>query len=122
MSLATAAPGILRAMGANLYTVERRTAGTYVSGRATPGSTSTFQVLALVISTQGGIELERLPEGTQTSDVKEIYTTSELYAGTEAHAPDVFYYKGETYEVGSVIPWDVAGIWQVMASRRERQQ
>lgn len=92
------------------YTVTRRTASTYVAGRAVAGSSSTLTITASV-QPASGRELERLPEGRRAKETRVLYTTTPLYVGGQgaAYEADRIAIGGATWEVQHVEAWPAAG-------------
>lgn len=97
--------------------VSRRVVGTYVDGiyiRATP---TTFTIdcvtepafnLNRVI---GGVNLnvDGNVEGQRTTDVRQIWTTTELFTQNPAYDPDEILLQGKNWTVARVERWDLSG-------------
>ncbi len=82
------------------YTVTRTATGTREKGHYTPGSETTFDIVASVQPTDGA-ELHDLAEGQRTDEVRVIYTVTELRTRTPAGEPDRIELEG------SEDPWIV---------------
>ena len=99
------------------YTVTRPTAGTVAFGKTTPGVPTTFTISKASVQPVGE-DLTVVPEGRSASDVKVIYTYTELRGGT---LPDVITILGQPYEVYRVQgPWTMRGEthWVAYAARQ----
>jgi hypothetical protein len=100
------------------YVVTRAGTGSFVAGVYVPGASSTFSIVASVqpVNPQ---DLLRLPEGERSTDRKAVYTTTELRtAEAEGALSDRITYRGSTYEVESVNPWDeTGGYFKIIAKK-----
>lgn len=65
------------------YTVTRRVRAKMVNGRAVPGATSMFTIVASV-QPSSGRELLLLPELRRTQEARTVYTTTRLYTGGQS--------------------------------------
>lgn len=91
------------------YTVTRADGpGSHVDGVFTPASSSTLAVLAAVFPLAGR-ELQRLPEGRRTGDVREMFTTVALRVSAPEQAADLVEVDGASFEVEVVEDWNAAG-------------
>jgi hypothetical protein len=86
------------------YSVTRRTGGAYVAGKWIAGAPSTLSIVASVQPV--GDELQDLPEGQHTDDVRVIYTATQLLSRTAATEPDEVSIDGQPYRVFKVEKWD----------------
>lgn len=90
------------------YPVTRTSAGAYVEGRYTPGSTTTFNVVAS-IQPLSGRDLQTLPEGQHASETRAVYTKTELQTRTPSSEPDRLTINGESWEVWQSFRWEAFG-------------
>ena len=103
--------GVLGSLGAGgevgpFYRV-RTAVGVTVSGRYTPGSTSTVQLSSNTsVQPQTGEQLKVAPEGRHADELKAVYTTTDLRARP---VPDLVTIGGEQYEVYLVERWPAFG-------------
>lgn len=101
------------------YVVTRTPLGSYVTGRYVAGTPTTFTMDAS-IQPFGG-ELEVLPDGVLPSDIRVIYSATQL---KEEAPPDSLVIAGETYAVFNVDgPFTMSGIslWRSFAARQRVQ-
>jgi hypothetical protein len=112
--------GAINSLSTGSHTVTRQSPGTYVQGRYTPGTESTFTVVASVQPVTGR-DLQDLPEGQYANEVKKLYTAVELRTRHPDSEPDRINIYGETYTVIQVNRWDGFGDkhYKVLVSRRE---
>lgn len=94
--------GVISALGTGSYTVTRPTASSYTNGRLNAPSTSTFVINASV-QPASGRDLQRLPEGQRSSEIKSIFTMTEL------RLTDVVTIGSSTYQVQHVERWADSG-------------
>lgn len=91
-----------------------------VAGRVQPPVTSTFSIRAS-LQTPTGKDLERLPEGRWTSDMRVVYTLTALILGGPGTGflCDVVTIEGSPFEVQHVEPWDSLGgsFWRAVCLR-----
>ena len=99
MSLAS----VITAFGAS-YTVTRYGSGSFSNGDWTPGSPSTFSIVAS-IQPISKPDLVTIPEGHRISDVKQVFTTTELRTRNGDADPDRITINSEAWEVYSVDHW-----------------
>lgn len=88
------------------YTVTRYATGALATGVFTPGSSSTFSIVACV-QPQRGREIKVGPEGQTGADVKVVYTKTEVRA--TPGSPDVVTVDGDPFKVFEVERWDAWG-------------
>lgn len=100
------------------YTVTRYSPSAYGSdGRLDASTTATFTVDACVQPLTGR-ELERLPEGLQTSEVLALWSPVELKTQGAGQDPDSVLIDGDSYEVQKVERWNTLGAyWRVLLAK-----
>lgn len=98
---------VVDSMATGTYTVTRR-AAEFAGGDAVPTSSETLTIKALVVPLSGR-ELQRLPEGLRSRELKAVYTTTDLRRGADDALPDVVTVDGEDYEVQLVDDWQAPG-------------
>lgn len=100
------------------YTITRTAPGGFVKGRYTEGAQTTFTITGS-IQPVGGRELEDLPEGQSGTEVRVIYTTTELFTRTPANESDYVTLDGEDWYVYRVERWQAFGgtHWVAYVSR-----
>ena len=110
--------GAIASLANATLTVTRTQAGTMADGIETPGTSATFTITASVQPLDGR-ELQALPEGERGSEIRVIYTTTELKTRTATTATDRVEIDGEPYEVISVATWKAWGSthYRCLASR-----
>jgi hypothetical protein len=95
--------------------VSRRVHGTYVNGIYTQATPTTFTIdcvtepafnLNRVI---GGANMVGRVDGEMTTDVRQIWTTTELYTQSDTNDPDEMVLQGHTWTVARVERWDLRG-------------
>ncbi|MBA3841181.1 MAG: hypothetical protein H0X39_00920 [Actinobacteria bacterium] len=92
------------------YVVTRTPAGTYVNGRYTAGTPTTFTIDA-VVQPGSGRDLKVMAEGQFSEDTKVLWTTTALVTMSPVDVPDTLVIAGDTYSVASVIgPWNMSGV------------
>ena len=96
---------VIDCFASDTYTVTRTVEATYTLGRKVAGSTSTLSVIAS-IQPVTGYDLENLPEGQHSENVRHVYTTTELKARQDGFAPDKFAIDSETWEVWRLERWE----------------
>jgi len=98
--------GLISDFATGTYTVSRRTKALIVRGRAVPATATTFTAVASV-QPASGRDLLRLPEGRRSEETRVIYTTTQLYPGTQAGAyeADQISINGISWEVQHVETW-----------------
>ncbi len=86
-------------------TVTRKGAGSYTSGVWVAGAESEMVILASVQPMRPD-EMESLPEGRRDKQAVKIYTSTELFTVRgDNTSPDQMAYRGDTFEVVSVAPY-----------------
>ncbi len=110
--------GAINAFTTGTYVVTRRSASAYgTDGRLVVASTSTVSITACV-QPLSGRELERLPEGLRTRELKAIYTATELKTQGSGQDPDLVSIDGDSYEVQRCDRWaELGSYWRVVASK-----
>lgn len=113
-------PNLLRRFQ-SAFSVVRYASGTYVNGHYTgpAGSPATLSMTGSVLNPTGA-ERKLLPDGVRVEDVIVLYTDQQLKVmdPSLASSGDKVSYKGNTYRVFSVAPWDEhGGFWKSMAVR-----
>ena len=111
---------ISRLRSGTTYTVTRRGQGSYDNNGiyTAAGSPSTFSIIASIQPVTGRA-LEQLPEAYHTDEVRQVFTSTELFAGTPTNAPDELSVDGVTWYVFQVAKWDAHGElhYEAMISR-----
>jgi hypothetical protein len=103
------------------YNVTRPTPGTTTGGVYQEGATQSF-VLTGCVQPLGSRDLLRLPEGERSRERVKLYTTTELRVATAGGSlSDRVVYRGATYEVESVEPWDELGGFFTIVLRKMGQ-
>lgn len=91
------------------YTVTRTARSTFVDGRAVPGATSTFTIVACIqpmSEPMKGRMLHILPEAQHTEEIRIVHTETELRSGAE---PDSISIDGEPWKVIGFQRWQAFG-------------
>jgi hypothetical protein len=114
--------GLISAWGKN-RTVSRRGPSTVVKGRATAASPTTFTA-RMHVQQATAKELQRLPEGERSKDVRVGWSATPLrMTGAEGEA-DVVDIDGEAFEVSKTEPWEHPlsgeGFQRVWLTRKSR--
>lgn len=91
----------VKAFVTGTYTVTRTAAGSYSGGLYTPGAESSFTIDAGIFPLTGR-ELANLPQGQHGTEVRQLFTLTELKTRTPSTEPDTIDISGETWEVLSV--------------------
>ncbi len=100
--------GVIKRFKTGDYTVTRRTQVAPSSGRASAPTTATISIAACV-QPASGRQLQRLPEGMRESEAIAIWCDLELKIKTSTGLPDLVSYRGASYEVQLVKPFDELG-------------
>ena len=113
-------------LGANVLPIWEQTiavtrfdAGSYTKGRYTAGSSSQFDIAAVVQPLRGEA-LEEVPENRRTSENIVIWSQTVLYtaAAPNGRQPDRVTYEGETYEVHTQRDWGtLGGFYRAIANK-----
>lgn len=98
------------------YTVHRRPPAQVVMGRAVPQPEELLQVEANVYPTNGR-ELQRLPEGMRTQEVRTMLSPVELKGQGAGQLPDLVDMDGDSWEVQNVKRWQLGGFWEVLLTK-----
>ena len=101
------------------YTVTRTVAGSYASGRYTPGAPTTFEIEASVRPASGR-DLQQAEGVEHTTDLRRVYTTTELRTRTPTTEPDTIAIDGENWTVINVAHFGVfdGGHYRALVSRQ----
>ena len=102
------------------YVVTRTPAGTYVNGRYTPGTPSTFTIDA-VVEPSSGREIKVVAEGQYAEDTKVLWTSAALQTMSPTTVPDLVTITGDSYSVATIGgPWNMSGvtIYKVSVARQ----
>lgn len=87
------------------YIVTRRSSETVdAAGMSVLADPTIFKIDASIQPITGR-ELEQLPEGQRSSEVRLVLTRSEMRTRLPGNAPDVITYQGETWTVFRVERW-----------------
>jgi hypothetical protein len=109
--------GVLDSFATGTYTVTRRTvAGTGYdsSGVKTAPTTATFSISGL-FHPAAGRDLQRLPEGMRTREVRVLLTPTLLRGAGGGFEPDLITADGDTWEVSMVERYaEIANYWRVI--------
>jgi hypothetical protein len=107
--------GAISSFATGTYTRTRYAAGTIADGVKTRGAGATATITASV-QPLSGQDLQALPEGRRTDEVKAVFTTSELLTR------DRLSIDGEVFEVDKVEPWPAFGLsyFRAVCSRRTK--
>lgn len=99
--------------------VTRTAPGIFTNGIYTKGSTSTVNINPIVIYNSTGLDLQRLPEGQITDEVKTIFTIEQLNVSNEPSGifSDIVHYKTFKYLVITSEDWDLWGYYKSLAVR-----
>jgi hypothetical protein len=94
---------------ASTYTVKRKAAGSYVSGRWTEGAETSITIKG-DLQTMAQEEMQELPEGRRINQTFKMYTETLLNTvidenGTPKTNGDIVLIDGERFEVIAVYPY-----------------
>jgi hypothetical protein len=103
---------------ASPLTVTRTAVGSYVDGVYVPGAESTLVVQAAVFPLSGEM-LKRMPDGLDSSSVREVFTVSALRVSAPAQIPDRVTIDGALWQVETVENWSAAGNFYRSLVRKE---
>lgn len=112
--------GVIASFATGTYTVTRRDASTYVNGRSTSDSTpTTFDIVAGVRPATGR-QLQQIVGLQHGTEVRAVYTTTELRTRTPDNEPDTVSIEGEDWEVVDLdhFPSFGGGHYRAMVARR----
>lgn len=102
------------------YIVTRTPAGSYVNGRYTAGSPTTFPIDA-VVQPSSGREIKVVAEGQFAEDTKVLWTSTPLVTMSPSDVPDTIVIAGDTYSVSQIFgPWSIDGVsfYRVQVARQ----
>lgn len=104
------------------YTVTRPGSGSYTNGIWTPGAGSTFNIDASIQPINVGDlrRVEQVAEGFNISDLKKLYTTTELRVGDSDSMSDTVAIGAETWRVIAVehhLGWDSNGHYKATIAK-----
>ena len=108
------------AFATGTYTVTRGDGpGAYdpTTGYFVADSTTEVEVVAAVFPVTGR-ELQQLPEGMRSKEVRQVFTTVALRASAPLQQPDVIEIDGEDWLVKVVHDWNASGkFWQSFVAK-----
>lgn len=90
---------VTRASGPGSYDAE---------GGFVPASMSVVQIQA-VVAPLDGRELQRLPEGLRTRELRQVFTVAALRVAAPGQRPDVISIEGSTWQVEKLEDWVANG-------------
>lgn len=106
----------IASLATGTYTVTRRATGTWSAGRYTKNaSSSTFNIVASVQPAFnmnriiGGRDLQHTDQGQSVTNVRLLYTTTELFTRNATNDPDEVSIDGSDWTVTRVEKWDHTG-------------
>lgn len=106
----------ITSLATGTYTVTRRAKGTWASGRYTKNpSTTSLQVVAVAMPAFNmnriiaGRDYKHDDQGQYATNIRVLYTTTELYTVNEGFDPDVITIDGAQWTVTRVEKWDHTG-------------
>lgn len=92
------------------YVVTRTPSGTFVNGRYTPGTPTTFTIDA-VVEPDSGREIKVLAEGQFAEDTKVLWTSTQLVTMSPNNVPDTLVINGDIYSVARIEgPWNMSNV------------
>ena len=106
----------ISSLATGTYTVTRRGVGTWANGRYTKNPSAT--TLSIVACVQpafnmnriiGGRDLKHDEQGQSVTNVRLLYTTTELFTRTDTRDPDEISIDGSDWTVTRVEKWDHTG-------------
>lgn len=89
----------------NRITVYRNQTGSYVNGRWIVGSVETNFIILCGVQPFDPKELNFLPEGRRENDLRNLFTSKELFTLENGKRPDQVDYLGSRWEVIKVFKW-----------------
>lgn len=106
---------VIASFATGTYTVTRNSASAYGSdGRLDAPSTTTLSVEGCVQPLTGR-ELQRLPEGLRTRELRAFYTATELKTQGAGQDPDSIAIDGDTWQVERVERWaELGNYWKAV--------
>ena len=90
------------------YTITRRTPAARVNGVEQDPTSATF-IIEACVQPASGRQLQRLPDGMRQSETIAVYTSTELKTIESAPLADLISFKGKSYELANVKPFDDLG-------------
>lgn len=106
---------VVDSMITDTYALTRRSPSSYVDGRLQP-STNTVLSFSASVQPAMGRDLQRLPEGMRTAEIRAIFTTFPLLTQGAGQDPDIVAIEGDAYEVQTVEAWgNVGGFYKALA-------
>lgn len=99
---------VVDSFATDTYVVTRRSPSTYTNGRLDAPVNTLLSIDASVQPAMGR-DLQRLPEGNRTMEVRAIYTTAELFTQGPNQDPDIIAIEGYAYEVQTVEQFGMVG-------------
>lgn len=100
---------VLTRKATGTYVVTRTPVGTYPSGGLhVPGTPANINVLACVQPLTPR-ELERLPEGLRSRELRHVWTAAALKVADGVNVPDLVAIDGASWEVQAVEDWVAFG-------------
>ncbi|MGN6103655.1 MAG: hypothetical protein ACTHU0_00995 [Kofleriaceae bacterium] len=105
----------IAALANERLTVTRTLKGTSVHGRYIPGSSSTFEIDAVVQPAYnlnrviGGANLQALLDNQRVEKIYQIHTVTPLQTRSPTTDPDVIFYEGVSWTVARVEKWELDG-------------
>lgn len=98
-------------------TLRRRPAALVVDGVARPQAEVVLQLVGAATYPANGREIQRLPEGMRTQEVRAVLSPLELHSGEDDRSPDRLEMDGELWEVQTVKHWRLGGYWEVLVTK-----
>lgn len=92
---------VIKRFQSGLFQVERASGGTYVDGHHVPAAPVLFTIAASV-QPVGKTQMQLLPEGQRATDLRQLWTDTELFTRDANQAPDVIRIEGERFYVLNV--------------------
>lgn len=107
--------GAIGSFATGTYARTRYAAGSVTDGVKARGTGAAVTITAHVQPISGA-DLQALPEGRRTDEVKAVFTSDEL------HTRDRLTIEGDVYEVDKVETWPAFGVtyYRAIASRRSK--
>lgn len=110
---------VIGSFSTGTYVVTRTTAAsTYgTDGRLVPASTTTFSA-AMCVQPLTKRQLQRLPEGMRTKELRSVWSPVELKTQGSGQDPDVIAIDGFNWQVGEMADWNALGrYWEVFVEK-----
>lgn len=111
--------GLIADFSTGTYAVTRATGpGEYDDrGIFTPDSDTTINVDACVVPL-GGSQLQRLPEGLRSSELRQVFSAVELRSDAPGQKPDVISIDGHLWQVVRAEPWTAGTFFCAIVSKQ----